>query len=375
MAEEPLKLLETDHEKRFLLDPYLDWVKAEGPPVHEGFGIDALAVDTGLWPRFDCKGAFLHVKGRGDHCSAYLLDIPASKRTAPMKHMYECFVYVLEGHGSTTIETPQGRHSFEWGPKSLFALPLNAGYQIYNGSGSERALLACTHFAPLIMNLFHNDRFVFDNSFVFDDRMGDPKYYEGEGDFTPVKPGRHMWETTFVPDLTNFELITWNERGAGGSNIAFILADGTLHAHTSEIPTARYKKGHRHGEGIHIWAVNGTGYTLLWYEGEQDFVEVPWRHGVMYAPPLWMFHQHFNTAPEPARYLAIGMGSRRYPFSTIRREGTAGKADTDIKKGGRQVEYADQDPRLHKKWLDAIAKTNVRSDMGQFIDETTYLKK
>ncbi len=375
MAEETLKLLETDHEKRFLLDPYLDWVKAEGPPVHEGFGIDALAVDSGLWPRFDCKGAFLHVKGRGDHCSAYLLDIPAGKRTAPMKHMYECFVYVLEGHGSTTIETVHGRHSFEWGPKSLFALPLNAGYQIYNGSGSERALLACTHFAPLVMNLFHNDKFVFQNDFVFDDRMGDPKYYEGEGDFTPIKPGRHMWETTFVPDLTSFELITWKERGAGGSNIAFILADGTLHAHTSEIPTARYKKGHRHGEGIHIWAVNGTGYTLLWYEGEQDFVEVPWRHGVMYAPPLWMFHQHFNTAPEPARYLAIGMGSRRYPFSTIRREGTAGKADTDIKKGGRQVEYADQDPRLHRKWLDAIEKTNVRSDMGDYIDETPYLSK
>lgn len=374
MADE-LKLLETDHEKRFLLDPYMDWVKAEGPPVHEGFGIDALAVETGAWPRFDCKGAFLHVKGRGDHCASYVLDIPPGKRTAPMKHMYECFVYVLEGHGSTIIETPQGRHSFEWGPRALFALPLNAGYQIYNGSGSERALLACTHFAPLVMNLFHNHKFVFQNDFVFDDRMGDPKYYEGDGDLTPIKPGRHMWETTFVPDLTNFELITWVERGAGGSNIAFILADGTLHAHTSEIPTARYKKGHRHGDGIHIWAVTGAGYTLLWYEGEQDFVEVPWRHGVMYAPPLWMFHQHFNTAPEPARYLAIGMGSRRYPFSTMRREGTAGKADTDIKKGGRQVEYADQDPRLHQKWLDSIAKTNVRSDMGDYIDETPYLKK
>jgi hypothetical protein len=373
MAEEELKLLETDHAKRFLLDPYLDWVKAEGPPIHEDFGIDAIAAETGPWPRFDCNGAFIHVKGRGDHCAAYTLDIAPGKRTAPMKHMFECFVYVLEGHGSTTIQMPDGhRHSFEWGPKSLFALPLNAGYQIYNGSGSERALLACTHFAPLIMNLFHNDKFVFDNDFSFDDRMSDPKYYEGDGDFTEIKPGRHMWETTFVPDLGNFELITWNERGAGSSNIAFILADGTLHAHTSEIPTARYKKGHRHGEGIHIWAVTGTGYTLLWYEDQQDFVEVPWRHGVMYAPPFWMFHQHFNTGPDPARYLAVGMGSRRYPFSTMRREGTAGKADTDIKKGGRQIEYADQDPRIHQRWLDHIANTNVRSDMGEYIDETSF---
>lgn len=76
--------------------------------------------------------------------------------------------------------------------------------------------------------------------------------------------------------------------------------------------------------------------------------------------------------PEPARYLAIGMGSRRYPFSTIRREGAAGKADTDIKKGGRQIEYADQDPRLHQQWLDAIAETGVTSDMGEYIDESQF---
>jgi uncharacterized RmlC-like cupin family protein len=375
MADDGLQLMETDHEKKFLLDPYLDWVAAEGPPVHEGFGLDLLALETAPWPRFDVKGAFCHVKGRGDHCTTYLLDIDPGKKTAPVKHLYECFIYVLEGHGSTTIELPDGgRHSFEWGPKSLFAIPLNTGYQIFNGSGSERALLACTHFLPLTMNLFHNERFIFDNDFAFTDRIGDPKYYEGDGDFTAIKPGRHMWETTFVPDLTNFELITWKERGAGGSNIVFILADGTLHAHTSEIPTARYKKGHRHGDGIHIFAVTGSGYSKLWYEEDEEFVEIPWRHGIMYAPPLWMFHQHFNTAPEPARYLAIGMGSRRYPFSTIRREGAAGKSDADIKDGGRQVEYNDQDPRLHQEWLDAIAKTGVESDMGEFIDETPYKK-
>ena len=375
MANDGLQLMETDHEKKFLLDPYLDWVKAEGPPIHEDFGLDLLTLETGTWPRFDAKGAFCHVKGRGDHCSCYLLDIDPGKKTSPARHLYECFVYVLEGHGSTTIELPDGgRHSFEWGPKSLFALPLNTGYQIYNGSGSERALLACTHFLPLTMNLFHNEKFIFDNDFDFEDRIGDPKYYEGDGDFTSIKPGRHMWETTFVPDLTNFELITWKERGAGGSNIVFILADGTLHAHTSEIPMARYKKGHRHGDGVHIFAVSGSGYSKLWYEEDEEPIEIPWRHGVMYAPPLWMFHQHFNTAPEPARYLAISIGSRRYPFSALRREGIAGKTDANIKDGGRQVEYADQNPRLHQQWLDAIAKTGVESDMSEFIDETAFRK-
>ena len=366
--------LQTDREKKFLLDPYLDWVANEGPPVHEDVGIDVIAAETGHWPRFGCKGAFLHVRGRGDFCAAYALEIGPGKRTTPIRHLYECFVYVIEGHGATTLELPDGaRHSFEWGPKGLFAIPLNAGYRIYNGSGTGRALLACTHFLPLVMNLFHSEGFIFDNAFAFHDRLGDPKHYEGKGDFISIKAGRHMWETTFVPDLTSFELVTWNERGAGSSNIAFVLADGTLHAHTSEIPTGRYKKGHRHGDGIHIWAVTGTGYTLLWYEGDEDFVEIPWRHGVMYAPPLWMFHQHFNTAPRPARYLAIGMGSRRYPFTQAWREWAAGKVDLDIKLGGRQIEYHDQDPRLHAKWLEEIAKTGVKSGMGEVIDESRYI--
>ena len=194
MAIDAVHTLDTDYKKRFLLHPYLDWAKNEGPPIVEGFSIDVLAVETKYWPRYDCKGAFLHTRGRGDYCTAYALDIEPGKKTAPIKHLYEFFVYVLEGHGSTVIDLEDGtRHSFEWGPKSLFAIPLNTRYQIFNGSGTQRALLGCTHNATMTMNLYHNDKFVFDNSFAFSDRSGDPKYYEGDGDFIPIKPGRDLW--------------------------------------------------------------------------------------------------------------------------------------------------------------------------------------
>ena len=33
MADDSLPMMETDHEKKFLLDPYLDWVTAEAPPA------------------------------------------------------------------------------------------------------------------------------------------------------------------------------------------------------------------------------------------------------------------------------------------------------------------------------------------------------
>jgi hypothetical protein len=220
------------------------------------------------------------------------------------------------------------------------------------------------------MNLYHNDRFVFQNDFSFEERVGNSKYYNGEGDFSPITPGRHMWETSFVPDLSDFELHAWNERGAGGTNIAFILADGTCHAHISEIPAARYKKAHRHIDGVHIWAVTGKGYSMLWENRGDEMIEVRWERGTLYAPPYMYFHQHFNIGREPARYLAMSMGSRRYPFMRIKREAVAGKSDTDIKKGGNQIEYIDQDPRIHSKWLAEVAQNGVTPDMDNYFIPT-----
>lgn len=361
--------LGTEKSIKFLLEPYLDWAEGEGIPIYEDFGIDILAVETQRWDRFDASGAFIHVKGRGDFVATFALELPPAGRCAPQRHLFEEIVYVLAGNGSTTIELTDGRkHSFEWGPKSLFALPLNAKYQHFNGSGRERALLASTHDLPVVMNLFHNQKFIFHNDFDFSERAGTDKYFIGEGDFTGIRPGSHLWETNFVPDMTAFKLKSWEARGAGSSNIAFILADGTMHAHMSEIPTARYKKGHRHGAGMHVFAVNGSGYSLFWNEGDEEFHQVPWRHGVMYAPPHLMFHQHFNTAPFPARYVAIGIGSRRYPFITMRRQAILG-SEVDIKEGGAQIEYADQDPRVHALWLKEIVAVGGKSDMGKYIDE------
>ena len=68
----------------------------------------------------------------------------------------------------------------------------------------------------MVLNLFHNDAFVFDNSFDFVEREGKETFFSGEGDFIPKTPGRHMWETNFIPDLRQFELVKWEKRGAGG---------------------------------------------------------------------------------------------------------------------------------------------------------------
>jgi mannose-6-phosphate isomerase-like protein (cupin superfamily) len=362
-----------EHPK-LLLDPYAAWTAQEGVPIVEDFGVDLIKVATAPWPRFGVEGAVVNLKGRGDFVSIFVLDLAPGTQTSPQKHLYEEVVYVLSGHGSTKVELSDGRtHSFEWGPKSLFALPLNARYQHFNTSGRERARLASTNNLAMMLNLFHNEAFVFDNTYEFPERQGAQSSFSGEGEFIPVRPGRNMWETNFVPDLAGFELKTWEARGAGGSNMMFVLADGTMHAHISQMPVGTYKKGHRHGPDFHVYAVTGHGYSLLWYDIAQDLVRVDWQHGVVFAPPDQMFHQHFNTSPDPARYLAVAFGGLRYPFTQSKRHVFNGM-DVNVQDGGCQIEYQDQDARIHAIYLEELAKYGATSGMGKFIDEAVRAK-
>jgi oxalate decarboxylase/phosphoglucose isomerase-like protein (cupin superfamily) len=312
----------------------------------------------------------------------FLLDIAPGKSTTPQRHLYEEVVYVLEGSGSTQIELADGsRRSFEWGEKGLFAIPLNAKHRHFNGSGTERALLVTTTNLPMMMNVFHNERFVFDTEFDFSERAGKKEYFSGDGDLITVRPGNHMWETNFVPDLAAIELKSWGDRGAGGTNIMFVLADGTMHAHISEMPVGTYKKGHRHGPSFHVMCVVGQGYSLLWYEHDKDFRRIDWKHGMVLVPADRQFHQHFNTGPEPARYLATAVGGLRYPTTQANRISLLGAGGDDlpavsksVKEGGDQIEYEDQDPRIHRIWLEDMRKHGAPPKMEKFVPTPEDLK-
>jgi mannose-6-phosphate isomerase-like protein (cupin superfamily) len=365
-------------EPGYLVDPYKDWAEGEGIPIHLDFGHDLLALETGPWERYGARGCFAHTKGMGDFMSNYVLEVEPRKNTTVVRHLYEAFFFVLAGHGSTVVWLPDGsQRTFEFGPKELFAIPINCRYQIFNGSGSEPVRLSVTNDAPLTINLYHNLDFVFENDFAFTDRVADPKYFDGEGTHNVYNKSsvkvQNVWETNFVHDLTSFKLYEFEGRGKGSMNVNFVLAEGTMHSHVSQMPVGRYKKGHRHAAGTHVHAVDGSGYSLLWYEGDEEFVELPWRHGIMYTPPFWMYHQHFNTGDTPARYVACSLGSRRYPFIALRRRSAEGAGAVSVSKGGRQIEYEEQDPRVHRKFLNELAVTGVPSEMGDLFDEPAIL--
>jgi len=368
----------TNAEMRYLVDPYKDWLADEGIPVHDDFCVDLHSLSVGPWPRFGMNSAAAHLKGRGDFISIFLYELPPGAKSAPIQHLFEEVILVIEGHGSATIESHDGKkHSFEWGPNSIFAIPLNARYQLFNGSGSERARLASTNTLPVTMNLFHRESFIFDNTRRFPVRegRGDPGWFAGEGEFVPAQRGRQMWEANFIPDVNAFELRKWNSRGAGSSNIQFCMADGVIHTHTSEMGVGTYKKGHRHSPDFHVHIVSGHGYSLFWYEGEKDLRRFDWAHGSVFAPPDMIFHQHFNTANVPVRYFATAMGSTRYPFSAEKRAIKLG-VDVSVKEdGGFQIEYEDQDPRIHRMFLDELARNGVECRMGEFMDEAVLIRR
>lgn len=356
---------------RYLLDTYLDWTKEQGVPVVDAVALDLATVETRPWPRLGdgCSAAFVHLRGRGDFVALMVLDIAPGASTRPTRHLFDEVFYVLSGSGSATVDVGKaGAKSFEWGPRSLFSVPLNAPYRLFNGSGRETARIVVATNLPFYMNFYRNERLLFDYAFDFPERIGREAFFAGEGEFLSLKPGQHMWETNLVPDLGSFELPEWETRGAGSRNIKFILADSPMHAHTSEMPVGTYKKGHVHGAGAHVLAITGSGYTLMWNWGSAEFERHEWRHGWVFAPPEDVFHQHFNTGHEPARYLALSLGSHRYPV-LARKVARKTEPDKAFKDGGIQIDYADQDPRIHALWLQELAKTGVASKMGRHFDE------
>jgi mannose-6-phosphate isomerase-like protein (cupin superfamily) len=348
---------------RYLIDSYLEWAAGQQIPVVEGLAIDLDSVATAPWPRLGggCRGAFLHLRGRGDFLALQLIEIPPGAQMDWTHHLYDEVFYVLSGRGSTSIEMGESEtHRFEWGARALFSPPLNARFRLAN-RGSEPARLICGNNLPFLMNVFRNERFLFDHPYAFPERVGRPLSFAGEGAFLPVASGRHMWETSHIPDLGAFALPEWEARGAGNRNINIILSDSSMHAHVSEMPAGTYTKGRRHDAGVHVMAISGAGYTLVWKEGEA-FERLELRPGAVFALTEDTLHQHFNPGIEPLRYLAISIGSDRYPMLARKLERRQ-VFDASVKDGGLQIDYADQDPRIHALWRDEIAETGAASRM------------
>ena len=336
--------------------PYDEFLRQEGIPVYGGFAIDNVkALDVGPWARKGGHGAYINLEGNGGTNDCYVVEIPPGKSLNPGRQMFEEMIWVVEGSGSTQVWYDDDKKiSFEWNTGSLFAIPLNARHQHHNGSGSKPARLLGVTDGPTVIGLFHNLDFIFNCDYKFTDRFGgEDNYFNAQGKMFQ----RRVLETNFVPDTYTQELYGWKERGAGGRNVMFELAHNTMAAHISEFPVGTYKKAHRHGPGAHVIILSGQGYSLLWQQGG-DIKQANWQPGTIVVPPNAWFHQHFNSGATPARYLALRWGSQRYIAGAFFSSDVQ-LADVDVKQGGAQIEYPDEDPYIHKHFEDQIGSAGA----------------
>ncbi len=355
---------------------HVEWMEKEGIPIYKAAaGIeDVTELPRQPWARMGGLGTFIEMHGpKQIGRLLYVAEIPGGKALEPEKHLYDELIYILRGRGLAEVwhHGKKTKHTFEWGEGSLFAMPLNLWHKMVNGGREPVLFLARTN-APAMINALHNTEFIFNCDYNFTDR------YSGKPDFFLATDKRYktkrqsFWETNFVPDVRSTFLDDASRKAAGGTTTSFRLGLGPS-PHSSEWPVGRHHKAHYHGPEAVLLVLKSVGYALIWprqygvhpfQDGHGDeVIKFNWKPNSMYSSGAgygdW-FHQHFNTGPEPARLLALGSTNRsEYMGNTSVRE-----------RGGRMIEYEDEDPEVRRIFMEALRKNGVECTMPPVVYRT-----
>jgi quercetin dioxygenase-like cupin family protein len=355
-----------------------NFVKEEGIPVYKGIGVrDSRELPLGPWKRLGGRGSYIQLSGTQGLTSLYVVEVPAAGALNPERHMYEERFIVLEGRGTTEVwnEGSSRRQAFEWQPGSVFSAPLNAWHRAVNATSSPALLLAVTT-APIIVNLFQNRTFVFDNPFEFSERFQERSdFFNPNEEFEPDPiQKRAMLRTNIIPDAVNCYLPLDNWRGPGYRWILPNMVGNTmLRGFIAEYPSGRYSKAHFHPSGPVLVCLRGKGYSVTWPKelgvqpwaagkGEQVIQQDYVPGGMVSAAPGggdWL-HQHFAIGKDPFRVFNFTGGA-----------GIGGGDEGDeivggganIQQGGTAVGYADEDPYIRKYYQQRLAEEEVKFQM------------
>jgi mannose-6-phosphate isomerase-like protein (cupin superfamily) len=267
-----------DDKAKFYWNPYLVWQKAQGIPVHTGFFVeDARKVPVGFWRTRNANGAFISLAA-AQFNDAYVLEIPPTERTTPRRQLFDEITIVIEGQGATTLwYDDHNKKSFEWQVGSTFAIPPNVWHQHYAMNAKTR-LLSITS-APLYMQLFNNEEFIFGNDFHFAERYSEADNFSQQDIGFRDGLTRGI-ETNLISDIRQFytrdkfeELKRKGnfpdvQRAYDSYNLRVRFARSMMLIHLSSWGVGTYKKAHRHGPDFTIMILDGEGYSLLWQENK-----------------------------------------------------------------------------------------------------------
>jgi uncharacterized RmlC-like cupin family protein len=286
--------------------PYEHWFAAnkDKMPTFEGLVIqDARTYPLEPWDQMGVDGMYVKM---ADYqiTDGWILEIPAKGQTKSQRHMFEAGMYFFSGPGHIILQQegrrPQ-RVDFQY--RTLFSVPLNVRYQVFNDSDEPVRVVAVTSM-PFMLNATNSEKFVWENDFAFTDRYDAEENFDSYSEHT----GPNDTVTNLVPDAVDFELDAYDHRGKGTTNMHWKMAgNSVLDMHVSEMPPQVFKKAHRHSSDAFILLTSGKGYSITWPENRyEDRVRVDWQEGTIFVPPIYWYHQHYNPEPEgSARYMAI----------------------------------------------------------------------
>ena len=337
--------------------PYAQWVRAEGLEILSSCHVpDLRTVELRPWPRRGGRGVFLNHDASRTSSDSYVCEIPPDTELAPQRQMYEEMVYVLDGLGATVVWNEAGqRVTFEWKAGAVFAIPLNAWHQHFNGSGTTAARYVAVTNAPAIINAFGDLDFVFNTAYDFTGRFGgEPKYFSGRSERQGL-----LLDTNVVGDARRLSLKSTREQGGVDGHVRLRMARGQMSGHISQVSVGTYTRAHAQGPGAHLIILDGEGYSLVWRRGGAP-ERYDWKAGTMFVPPNQCYQQHFNTGSIPARYLAIETDT-----VAIRNSEGVPKAWISERLGGDRISYADESPRMRQLFAEALAARGLTSKMDE----------
>ncbi len=363
---------------------YQRWMREQEIPIHGGFGIfDARDVERRSWGMTGTTAAFVDLIGMEGFSGIQIHEIPPGGTTKPIRHIYQELICILEGIGATQIWTDASedrKHSFEWSQFSMFSPPINSWYRLFNG-GSEPVIYMAVNDAPMIMDLFHNYEFIFNNPFSFDDRYSpdDADYFEHDQRY--MKGATMVWETNLINNVAEALVDAQEMKGAGVKITIFDMCANSFAGHLTEWPVGLYHKAHHHQGGAILLILQAEGYSLMWpqevgvrpYQNNfaDEVVRVDWGPFSIFSPPTKWFHQHMNTSRQIARQLAFRPGGSAINPTGFRRSGSrmvkgVSGVFVSYREGGTLIEYEDEDPQIKIDFEKDLEAAGMASEMPAF---------
>jgi mannose-6-phosphate isomerase-like protein (cupin superfamily) len=363
---------------------YQKWMDAQGIPLHGGHIVfDARNVERKPWNMTGTPAALIDLIGMEGFTGMQVVEIPPGGAIKPQKHLYQQLICILEGHGTTEVwrdDKPDLKSTFEWGPFSLFSPPLNTSYRLYN-VGNTPVIYLAVNDSPMVIDLYHDLDFVFNNPYVFTSRYdgADGEYFTREERI--FRSSSMVWKTNFIDNVQEALVDAQEAKGAGVKITVFDMADNSLAGHLTEWPVGRYHKSHHHSGGAILLIARSIGYSTMWpqelgtrpYKNnfEDQIVTVDWGPYSVFSPPTKWFHQHFNTGNETARQLAFRPGGSSENPTGFRRSGNRSVNGipgvyVSYRKGGTLIEYEDEDPFIKPDYERRLKAVGIESKMPAF---------